>query len=244
MAGRVAGMAEVLNLSGIRSVAVIALLSLTACVHQPLPNLPENWTGEVVIPQELEDKPGIASLQVLIVYGSTVCNHTASRYYCPGKGALFWDPGGGYGTKGIVKVDREKDVIVDNIPSINDYLYWRTQVPTSATEIFVWEGNNEKICELYDRMAAASRRDRIQGFNSDAAGMFCSSATSSFLRDFAQDLMQVEKWGLPHNLSKQFHQRGTADKIYIVDHKTNLIRRFYPNKPTTVTQPVPQITPH
>jgi len=167
-------------------------------------------------------------MQVIIVYGDTVCNHTASRYYCPGKGAIFWDPGGGYGTKGLVKVDRAQDVIYGNIPSVNDYLYWRTLVPSHSSEIFVWDGNDKKICELYDLVAAASKADRINGFNSDANGLFCSVATSGFLRDYAQELMQVEKWGLPHNLSKQLHQDKSADKIYIVDHKSNLIKQYWP----------------
>ena len=81
---------------------------------------------------------------------------------------------------------------------------------------------------MYDLIAAASKRDRINGFNSNAAGMFCSSATSTFLRDYAQDLLKVDKWGLPHNLSKQLHERHSADKIYIIDNKSNLIKRYYP----------------
>jgi hypothetical protein len=197
-------------------------------MHKPLPNLPSNWTGVEVNPQALEDKPGIASMQLIIVYGRSVCNHTASRYYCPGKGVLFWDPGGGYGLEGVVKVKRKLDVIVGNVPSVNDYLYWRTIKPSHSTEIFVWEGDNENICALYDRVAAATLKDRINGFDSDAAGMFCSSATSSFLRDYAQDIFQIDKWGLPHNLSKQLHERKSADKIYIVNNKTDLIKRYYP----------------
>jgi len=208
--------------------SLVVLLLLSGCIHKPLPNVPENWTGEVVNPESLEDKPDIATMQIVIVYGSSVCNHTASRYYCPGKGALFWDPGGGYGNEGIVKVKRKLDVIVGNIPTLNDYLYWRTRIPSHSTEIFVWDSNNEKICEMYDLVSAASKRDRVNGFNSNAAGMFCSSATSTFLRDYAQDLLQVDKWGLPHNLSKQLHERKSADKIYIVDHTSNLIRRYYP----------------
>lgn len=213
----------------IRNALLLLLIILASgCMHRSLNNIPRNWQGSVVDPVALNDRPDVATVQLLIVYGSFSCNHTASRYYCPGKGALFWDPGGGYGTKGYVQVDRSEDIIVRNIPSLNDYLYWRTLVPTVATEIFVWEGNNEKICGLYDRVAAASVNDRITGFDADANGLFCSVATSKFLRDYAQDLMQVKKWGMPHNLSQQLHQQKSADKIYIVDHKTNLIKQYYP----------------
>lgn len=198
-------------------------------MHAPLPNLPADWRGDVVDPLELEDMPDRASMAVIIVYGDLACNHTASRFYCPGKGALFWDPGGSYGTEGVVSVSRKRDVIIDNIPSLNDYLHWRKYVPSSVTEIFIWDNNEEEICQLYDKIAAASRREKHAEFDSNAAGLFCSAATSSFLRDHAAELVEVEKWGLPHNLSKQFHQGGGASRIYIIDHESALIKRYRPD---------------
>lgn len=197
-------------------------------MHKPLPNVAADWQGDVINPEVLNDQAGVASLQLLIMYGTASCNHTATRFYCPDKGAFFWDPGGGYGTKGYVQVDRAEDIIVRNIPSLNDYLYWRTKVPTQFTEIFIWEGNNDLICDIYDLMEAASKKERQSEFKSNANGMFCTFATTDFLGNYAQDLMQVKKWGLPHNLSKQLHQQQSADKIYIVDHNTNLIKQYYP----------------
>ena len=202
-------------------------LLFASCMHKPLPNLPKNWDGKIVTSEVLEDKADVASMQVLIMYGSNVCNHTASRYYCPGKGALFWDPGGGYGREGFVKIDKIRNIVVGNVPTINDYLWWRTKIPTSATEIFVWEGNTKAICDLYDRIAAASQGQVIDDFESSTPGLFCSAATSVFLRDFAKELMQVDKWGLPHNLSKQLHQQK-VDKIYIVNHDTGVIKQYFP----------------
>ncbi len=206
---------------------IIALLINAGCMHKPLPNLPKDWTGKEVLMEELDDKPDVATLQLIIVYGDTVCNHTASRFYCPGKGALFWDPGGNYASKGHVKAVRKNDIF-ENMSSLNTYLHWRTLVPSAASEIFVWDVDQQEICDLYDRVAAARIGDKILGFNSDAAGLFCAAATSEFLRDYATKLMKVDKWGLPHNLSKQLHQNGSADRIYIVDHRSNTIKQYFP----------------
>lgn len=207
---------------------VIAIFMCVSCMHAPLPNLPDNWTGEIVPPEVLEDKPDMASLQLFIMYGGLGCNHTASRYYCPGKGALFWDPGGNYGHHGFVKVTRKFNVVTQNVPTVNDYLHWRNLIPTMATEVFVWEGNDRSLCELYDRIKTASTGVWVDGFTTASGGMFCSAATSSFLHRFAGDLFKVDKWGLPHNLSKQIHLQGHPDRIYIVDHHNNTIRLYHP----------------
>lgn len=210
---------------GKKLIVILLYLVCASCAHKPLPNLPDNWHGKLVGPEALEDKPGVASMQLMIMYGSNICNHTASRYYCPGKGTLFWDPGGGYGREGFVKIDKIRNIVIGNVPTVNDYLWWRTKIPTSATEIFIWEGNNEAICGLYDRIATASKGVVIDGFESSTSGMFCGVATSEFLRDFAKEIMQVDKWGLPHNLSKQLHTQK-VDKIFIVDNKTGVIKQY------------------
>lgn len=203
---------------------------LSACMHRPLPNLPKNWTGEVVSKAVFEDQTDVASMHVMIMYGSTVCNHTASRYYCPGKGAAFWDPGGGYGREGYVKVHKSRNVVIENVPTVNDYLYWRTLIPTASTEVFSWQGKDKEaqICKLFDMLKSGSQGAPINNFKPATAGMFCSAATSEFLRDFAGELMQVDKWGLPHNLSKQLHNNKSADTIHIVDTKTGTIKRYHP----------------
>jgi hypothetical protein len=197
-------------------------------MHGPLPNLPKDWQGVVVPPKALEDKPDVAGMQLFIMYGSIGCSHTAIRFYCPAKGALFWDPGGGYGNEGFVKVAKHYDVVTRNVPTVNDYLHWRTLLSTEATEVFVWEGNDDGICELYDRIDAASRGIGVDGFTTTTAGLFCSAATSQFLHDYAGRLLTVDKWVLPHNLSEQIYRQGYADRIYIVRHGKNTIKRYTP----------------
>ena len=206
----------------------LSVIMCVSCMHGPLPNLPKNWTGEVVSPMVLEDKPDVASLQLFIMYGGLGCNHTASRFYCPGKGALFWDPGGNYGAEGFVEVTKQFSVVTGSVPTANDYLHWRTLIPTMATEIFIWEGKDRDICELYDRIMTASSGIRVDGFTTSTSAMFCSTATSEFLQDFAGELLTVDKWGLPHNLSKQIYQQGEPDRIYIVNQHKNTIRRYIP----------------
>jgi hypothetical protein len=209
--------------------AIAAVMMCVSCMHAPLPNLPKDWQGVVVPPKALEDKPDVAGMQLFIMYGSIGCSHTALRFHCPGKGALFWDPGGGYGSEGLVTVTKHYDVVTRNVPTANDYLHWRTLIATEATEVFIWERNDGGICELYDRIDAASRGIRMDGFTTTTAGLFCSAATSRFLHDYAGRLLTVDKWGLPHNLSRQIYQQGNADRIYIVRHNENTIERYTPN---------------
>ncbi len=44
----------------------------------------------------MEDDPGQSKLHVLVMYRGTSCVHTALRVYCQTKGAVFWDPAGGF----------------------------------------------------------------------------------------------------------------------------------------------------
>lgn len=210
------------------SLTIVTVIMCASCMHGPLPNLPKDWKGVAVQPTALEDKPDVASMQLFIMYGALSCSHTASRFYCPGKGALFWDPGGGYGSEGFVEVTKHYNVVVHDAPTTNDYLQWRARILTMATEVFIWEGNDCGICELYDRIETASRGVQADGFTTTVAGMFCSAATSEFLRDYAGRLLTVDKWGLPHNLSKQIYQQGNPDRIYIVRHNKNTIQRYIP----------------
>lgn len=206
------------------SLLCLSLLLLAGCAHYPLPNLPDDFKASVVSKDVLEDKPDVASMQVLIMYGAIVCNHTALRLHCPSKGVLFWDPGGGYATEGFVKTKRYKNVIRDNPPTVNDYMHWRTLIPTSSSEIFVWEGQTHEICKLYDYIDKASLQGRYNGFKTQTPGLFCSTAVSNFLQDKAQSFINVEGAFFPHNLSKKLHEEKSADNVYIVDHANDTVR--------------------
>ncbi len=201
----------------LKAIILLALISLaTGCVHSPLPYLEKNWQHRRLPLQNLTDTPDKACLQILIMYSGHSCAHSALRIYSPDKGALFWDPGGGYGSAGSVSARRQRDLVFDKTPSLNDYLAFRKEIPTSATEIFEWKLSLKKGAELYDILLTASGKPFTpNSFSTDADGLFCGYLISIFLYQFTKDIVNVDKTFFPHNLAKQFYKQH-PDRVIIV----------------------------
>ena len=204
-----------------KKVLTILLLAITflimGCGHKPNPFLPLEAKKTQIPSNHLEDQKGRASLQVFIMYSSSFCAHAALRVYHPGRGAIFWDPAGGYGVDGNVYVKRKKDVILDGAPSINDYIRFRTEIPTRSLEIFIWQITLDKADDLYAILLDGTDEVHPKGaFSTQGKGLFCGAHVSDFLNRFASDLFYVEKVFFPHDLSKQLYKKE-PDRIIIVD---------------------------
>ncbi len=213
-----------------RIILLLGLVFVSSCLHAPLPYAPLNLMSTQIEPQALEDDAEQARLNVLVIYGTSACAHTALRLHSPGRGALFWDPAGSYGTKGSAKARRQKDLVFDDTPTLSDYLFFRREIPTSAVEIFEWLIPTKKADELHDILLLGADRSNGKGkFSSRGYGLFCGSKVSDFLHRFAEDIITVQNAFFPHNLAKQLYAQS-PDRVIIIkgkDLKTYLILRPY-----------------
>lgn len=201
-------------------ILTLALLASACAPHPPHPHAPDGWKkqSELVDISELEDKPDQAVLQVLIMSGPFNCSHTALRLYCPDKGALFWDPAGGYGRdEQHVVIPRRYDIFVgDHAASLEDYLEFREIIPTSSTEIFQWSPGEQTVCDYYDLLANEGRTPRDDSFfKTSSFGIYCNLSVSGFLKDHARGFSGVKKSFFPHDLSVELY-RLNPEKVYIV----------------------------
>ena len=199
-------------------ILVLAIpLMAQGCGHKPAPFLPLDAVKTRIPVQNLEDQKGQASLQVLIMYSATHCSHAALRLYYPHKGAIFWDPAGGYGLEGTASAKRENDLILEGAPTINDYIRFRTEIPTRMLEIFEWSIALDIAENLYTILSNGTDKSHPRGrFSTKGTGLFCGAHISDFLNRFALDLFHVEKVFFPHDLSKQLYKKK-PDRIIIVD---------------------------
>lgn len=187
-----------------------SLCLASCCMHKELPNLPSHWRGEKITASQFEDKES-SRLQVIIMYGKQFCSHTALRLYVPGKGTMFWDPGGGYGTKHLSHVRRSNDVIKDKAPNIAQYIQWRhdSDLPTGGIEIFDYTLTRKQALELWTILyqGGVAKNHPKHPFNTNAAALFCGHSVSDFMERFLGNKAKVRQDFLPHNLSAQLYQQ-------------------------------------
>lgn len=202
--------------SAVVTLFLFSMIFLTGCGHGPVPFLPQNWSATEIQHHELDDVGGQARLQVLVMYSGASSVHAALRIVSPHKGPLFWDPAGGYGRDGSARAQRVRDVIVENPPTLAEYLVFRREIPTAATEIFEWRLPPQLSNTLYDILADGADGSHPNGkFNTRGIGMFCGANVSDFLSRFVRDIMLVQKVIYPHDLARQLY-RQYPDRVIIV----------------------------
>ncbi len=188
-----------------------SLCLASCCMHKELPNLPSHWRGKEITANQFKDKKSPRA-QVIIMYGKHFCSHTALRLYVPGKGAMFWDPGGGYSTKHLSHAVRSSDVIKNKAPSIDQYIQWRhdSKLPVNGIEIFDYTLTGKQALELWailDQGGVAKNHPKYP-FNTNAVGLFCGHSVSNFVERFLGNKVKVRQDFLPHNLSAQLYQQS------------------------------------
>jgi hypothetical protein len=202
------------------------------CYHRSNPPmLPKAWYGKECNAKSLEDNPEQAKLHVMVMYRGVSCVHTTLRVYCRTKGSVFWDPAGGYAARhhyagparrhrrfdAPVKEGpvRENDVLVEKVPSLNQYLDWRKRIDTHAVEIFEFNISDEQAEEIWTILRHGTKRSHPKGrFSTNAMGGLCGFSVAKFLHRFADDIVKVDTVWHPHNLAKQLYKEN-PDRVII-----------------------------
>jgi hypothetical protein len=206
--------------------AWIALLAASGCMHRPTPFLPDDWRPHEASLESLADDPAQARLHVLLMYAPLACSHSALRLHRPGRGVIFWDPGGGYGSEGFVEARRWSDLIVTNTPTVAQYLDWREKVPTARTEIFEFDVTDAEADSLWEVLRHGTDRTHPAGrFNTTTTGGACGMALSDFLARFADEVVHVDPVFFPHDLAQQLYQQD-PDRVLIWED--GVLREFRP----------------
>ena len=188
-----------------------------------MPNLPATWRSTPIPLAALADSPGESKLQVMVMYWSGSCSHTAVRILTAERPTLFWDPGGSYGKPDNrlpsyirpAKVTRQDDLITENAPDLETYFTFRRALGNTGVEVFEWILSKEQAERLHDILLSGSRSGRRAEFRSKAAPMFCSNAASRFLHLFAGDVLDVpQKYFFPHRLARLLYSQS-PDRVLL-----------------------------
>ncbi len=203
------------------------------CFHRTYPPmLPGSWSACEGDEECLEDKPWQAKLQIIVMYHGTSCTHTALRLYSRTKGSLFWDPAGSFaipkryvGPDARRNIDfaappymsrvRINDVIVEEAPSINQYMTWRKLINTHTVEVFEFNVSDSEAEELWTILRYGTKRSHPKGaFHTHTIGLTCGLAVARFLDTFAENIVDVDTVFFPHNLAKQLY-RERPDRVIV-----------------------------
>jgi hypothetical protein len=193
--------------------------------------LPSTWNGNECNEKSLEDNPEQAKLHVMVMYRGGSCTHTTLRVYCQTKGPLFWDPAGGFAAHhhyagparryrrfaapSTVDSVRRNDVLIEKVPTINQYLAWRKLIHTHGVEIFEFNIPDDEAEELWTILRYGTKRSHPKGaFGTNAIGGTCGFSVARFLHRFAEDIVEVDTVFLPHNLAKQLYKEN-PDRVII-----------------------------
>ena len=213
------------NYPRVMALFLLATFFLAGCGHGPVPFLPRTWSATEIRTHDLDDVGDQARLQVLVMYNDISSIHAALRIFSPHKGPVFWDPGGGYGRDGSVRAKRVRDVILEEPPGLKDYLAFRREIPTIATEIFEWRLPPQLSNTLYDVLADGADGSHPNGkFNTRGIGLFCGANVSDFLNRFGRDIMLVKKVIYPHDLARQLYNQYPDRVIIVRDGRMQIYR--------------------
>lgn len=182
---------------------------LMGCVHGPARYRPASWDHAELDRKTVAINPVKPLLQVIIVYGPWWCHHSALRLVSPDRAALFWDPGGSYGT--FHKEDiRSKDLIIKDPPDLEAYLQFTWKFSSVEVEVFEWELEQAHAHELHEVLIKGTDKNHPAGrFKTATMGGYCCIALSDFLRRFATKIMTVPKsYFLPHDLARVLYTQS------------------------------------
>lgn len=192
--------------------AILVSLFISGCAHPPAPFSPGGFKLQPPGPVA-ECKSDKFCLQILIMYSPNICSHAALRLQAPDRPPLFWDPAGGYGREGSRTSARSNDIL-EIPPTLNQYLQFRTEIPTDTAEIFEWYISKKDMDGIYTILSTGTGPEHPQGdFSTQGTGFFCASHISDFLNRFGGDIIQVEQNFFPHNLARQLYEQDPGRVI-------------------------------
>ena len=218
---------------------------LAGCVVGPAPHLPQGWISHSVgTPIFIENTK--SKLQVFITYAGFEPSHSALRLIASNGDAIFWDPGGDYGRfddewdaqygplpEGI---QRKNDLILTHPPNVETFTRWRWTLHDTSVEVFEWELSELRVQELRDILVKGTDATHPAGsFSSWTFPLFCTMATSDFLRRFASPMIQLpERYFFPDTLAQALYtQSPSRVRVSTVDGQQMV---YFPSDPTSVRQ--------
>lgn len=204
------------------------------------PYLGEQWVPQFMEVDTVASKNVIENnrLQVLIMYSGWASSHTALRLITDDGSVVFWDPAGDYGRfdedwsaqfpSSFQDVRRDQDLIVEGTPDLDTFVRWRWTLDDTRVEVFEWDVDREYARTLRGILLAQDETGSDgDSFSTLTFPMFCTVATSQFLRRFGPPMITVPDWYFfPHRL---------AEILYGQD--PSRLRVFFWNGPETVYVP-------
>jgi hypothetical protein len=183
-----------------RAAFVPALLLITAGCHSGKPLIPQGWTVSRVEPGTHAPESTGGRLQLIICYGAGLSDHAAVRIESPPDAALFWDPGGRFGTVPPLH-ERARCLVLDRPPTLEQYWSFRTDFCAERwMEVFEWDLPPEEAKRLRGILHDGSIGRG--GFDTDYVGLACAVGVSDFLRHSRAAGIRLDDWYfLPHSLA-------------------------------------------
>lgn len=192
---------------------------ISGCVHTPVPYLASDQTRIELLEVNFKTQIKVAKLQVIITYNPLFCTHTALRLVRANAPPVLWDPAGSYGTIGEAlpdfdtretTINRTNDLIMDNVPSLDNYWQFSLHLNDVGMEVFEWQIPNSVADSLLKRLQMGA--DLLPGdehdFKTETTGFFCSVAVSDFLNRYAKQFIPIqERYFFPHNLAEHLYQQ-------------------------------------
>ena len=203
-------------------ILVLYSVCLFGCAVGPSPYLPETWIQPVKHLHTVETIASHSRLQVFIAYSGVGSSHSALRLVTSYGSVIFWDPAGDYGRfdndwhaqYGLYSQDlqRENDLILNHPPNEETFIRWRWTLDDTSVEMFEWDLSTSPSKKIEGVLRHGTVDDHPAGsFSTWTAPMFCTMATSDFLRRFANPMIQLsERYFFPHNLAQALYTQSPS----------------------------------
>ncbi|GJL65997.1 MAG: hypothetical protein NPIRA05_09680 [Nitrospirales bacterium] len=222
----------------------IAMLS--GCAVGPAPYLPHDWISQSHELIAGHNQTIRARLQVFITYSGLETSHSALRLVTTNGPVIFWDPGGDYGRfdddwnaeHGLFPegTHRDNDLVLSNPPTIETFAQWRWTLHDTSLEVFEWDLADIQAQRLRQVLLYGTDDSHPAGrFSTWTYPMFCTMATSDFLKRFASPIIQLsQQYFFPDTLAQALYtQSPSRVHVYIRDGRKTV---YSSPKPTAARQ--------
>jgi len=222
------------------------MMMVSGCVVGPAPYLPHDWTSPPYETGDQQDQPPPARLQVFITYSGLETSHSALRLMTNDGRVVFWDPGGDYGRfdsnwnakhgsfpKGT---RRDNDLVLSNPPTIKTFAQWRWTLHDTSLEVFEWDLDDTQARQLQQVLLYGTDDAHPAGrFSTWTYPMFCTMATSDFLKRFASPMIQLpQQYFFPDTLAKALYTQSPS-RVHVYT-RTGAKTVYSPPRPTSAVR--------
>ncbi|MGB0908876.1 MAG: hypothetical protein ACPGYT_00815 [Nitrospirales bacterium] len=217
---------------------------LFGCAVGPSPYLPDTWVQPIGHLHTVGTTSDLPRLQVFIAYSGIGSSHSALRMVTDRGHVIFWDPAGDYGRFDddwyaqfgplAQNFQRENDLILGNPPDVETFIRWRWTLEDTSVEMFEWDLSAQWSRKLEKILLHGTTNDHPTGsFSTWTVPMFCTMATSDFLRRFTSPMIQLtERYFFPHNLAQALYaQSPSRVHVFTEDGEKSV---YIPPGPTSV----------